>query len=98
MKWFQLKFIQSQFTVGEHSLINGLIFLQRWVSTDKLQDLLNNIEHFVLNLVEYPLVIFSERKNSRVLQINEVAARFSLRKIKNAFQIRNTHFAIGKNQ
>ena len=42
--------------------------------------------------------MLSESKNSAVLQINQVTARFGLCKVKYALQVRYAHFTIGKYQ
>ncbi len=72
--------------------------LQQGVSSDKLKDLFNDVEHFVFDLVKDPLIDLSTGKDAGVFQINQMTGRFRLGKVQNLLQITDAHFAIGHDQ
>ena len=68
--------------------------LQGRIAPDKFKHLFQDVEDFFLDLIKYPLVQFTGRKNAGVFQIDQMARSFGLRKFKDAFQVGDAHFSV----
>ena len=68
-----LKFVERQLPVGIKCLKDTLIGLENGVPHQELEHLLDDIKHFVLDLVKHPLVKLARSQDSGIFQINEVA-------------------------
>jgi hypothetical protein len=92
------QFVQCKLSVIIKCLKNLLVFLKQRVSTQKLENLLNDLLHFILNLIEYPLIVLTSGKNTGVLQVNQMAGGFRLCKFKNMLKVSNAHLSIRHDQ
>jgi hypothetical protein len=93
-----LQFVYREFTVRRHRLIDLLIALQLNILSQKLKDLFDDVGYFVFDLIEYPVIVSLERKDSGILEINQVTGSLGLREIEDFLQVGDTHFTVRKNQ
>lgn len=90
--------VECQFAVAVERMKGLEIFLKDWIPFHEGQHLLEDVVHFVLNLIEDPLVVLPGGQNARVLQINEVSRRFRLREVEDALQVADAHFSVGEDE
>ena len=93
-----MKFVEGQFPVGEHGLKYLLVVLESRIATEKFQHLLQDVEHFLLDLIEHPLVQFAGGEDAGVLQVDQVAGSFGLCEFEDTFQVTDAHFTVAHDQ